>query len=123
MQSANYASLRDGRLTLEGLGEVGWFSDRPYREAGRVATRDFIRAWQAGQNSFAENPPNASLVCAIDFEDVDFFVELSDPAFDERMGVLSYGVRAIGDGVLPTAFDCDGGTAHLFIDALRGDET
>ncbi len=122
VQSANEAYLRGDRLILEGLQEVAWFSDRPYREAGRATTADFIDVWRKGENSFAENPPNADLVCSIGSEDVTVLVELSDPVLDVASSQLSYRVEAIGGSEVPAELDCASGTAHLFIDALRGDE-
>jgi hypothetical protein len=122
VQSANEAYLRDDRLILEGLQEVAWFADRPYREAGRATTADFIDVWQKGANSFAEDPPNADLVCSTGREDFSAVVELSDPVLDVAAGILSYRVEAVGGSELPTDLDCASGTVHLFIDALRGDE-
>ncbi|MDB4678581.1 hypothetical protein OAE84_00645 [bacterium] len=122
VQSANEAYLRGDRLILEGLQEVAWFSDRPYREVGRATTADFIDVWQKGENSFAEDPPNADLVCSTGSEDVTALVELSDPVLDLAVDLLSYRVEAVAGSELPAELDCASGTAHLFIDALRGDE-
>ena len=109
-------------MIFEGLQEVAWFSDRPYREVGRATTADFIDVWQKGENSFAEDPPNAGLVCSTGSEDVARLVELSDPVLDLAADLLSYRLEAVGGSELPAELGCASGAAHLFIDALRGDE-
>ena len=109
-------------MIFEGLQEVAWFSDRPYREVGRATTAEFIDVWQKGENSFAEDPPNAGLVCSTGSEDVARLVELSDPVLDLAADLLSYRLEAVGGSELPAELGCASGTAHLFIDALRGDE-
>ena len=35
------------------------FSDRPERVVGHVHTKKFIHEWDRGENSFADDPPNA----------------------------------------------------------------
>jgi hypothetical protein len=37
------------------------FADRPDRAAGHVLTKDFLKEWDGGSDSFAEDPPNATL--------------------------------------------------------------
>jgi hypothetical protein len=38
-----------------------YFSDRPKRIVGHMATTDFVELWAEGDNSFEEDPPNAVL--------------------------------------------------------------
>src|SRR5436309_10791060 len=62
VQSASGASLAKGRLTLTGVAPTTvFFSDRPRRIAGHVATQEMIPLWSEGQNSFLKDPPNATL--------------------------------------------------------------
>ena len=42
--------------------ETVLFSERPERIVTSVSTSDFIGNWSSGQNSFAEDAPNAALV-------------------------------------------------------------
>ena len=37
------------------------FADRPVRAAGHVLTADFIKQWDEGNDSFAKDPPNATI--------------------------------------------------------------
>ena len=41
---------------------VIWFADRPIRKAGYVHIRDFLKAWDRGEDSYKKDPPNAVLI-------------------------------------------------------------
>jgi microcystin-dependent protein len=48
-------------LVLRGVARrTTWFSDRPQREAGRIATRSLLGSWR--RIGFAAEPPNAAVV-------------------------------------------------------------
>ena len=127
VQTSDGATLTDSTLTLTGISpNTGWFTDRPYREAGQVPTEEFILAWGEGENAFTDDPPNADFTCTVDGEVINHVVELQNPALlvpyvsegcDSGICVLNYDITFIG----PSAVDagrrnqCDG-TAHLFID-------
>ena len=52
----------DGKtLTLKGVGPTLFFSDRPDRVTGHLGTSEFVGHWDKGPDSFATNPPNATL--------------------------------------------------------------
>ncbi|HUM45823.1 MAG TPA: hypothetical protein PLD84_02770, partial [Chitinophagales bacterium] len=56
------ATLADGKLTLKGVStNTIVFADRPVRAAGHQATAQFIEQWDEGKNSFAVDPPNATV--------------------------------------------------------------
>jgi hypothetical protein len=58
------ASMTSGRetITLRGLSpSTLYFADRPRREVGHMSSGQFVASWPAGDNSFADNPPNAVL--------------------------------------------------------------
>ena len=42
--------------------EALWFADRPVRKAGYVEVKDILKIWNEGNDSFAEDPPNAVMV-------------------------------------------------------------
>ena len=52
-----------GTLRLKNIGaSTLFFTDRPVRIAGHYHTRDeFLPMWSEGPDSFAKNPPNATL--------------------------------------------------------------
>jgi hypothetical protein len=93
------------------------FADRPVRAAGHVLTKDFLKEWDEGANSFAHDPPNATLsVLAADGTSVeDAVVVLKSPKLDG--GKLTFEVSVL-EGSLSKAT----GPASLFIDwfAARG---
>src|SRR5262249_13808953 len=56
------ATLDAGKLTLSGVGPNAIvFADRPFRAAGHVLTSEFIKQWDDGADSFAKDPPNATI--------------------------------------------------------------
>lgn len=62
VQTASEAAVEDGVLTLHDASRSTlYFSDRPERMVGHVTSEMFVDMWDEGENSFAENPPNAVL--------------------------------------------------------------
>jgi hypothetical protein len=55
-------SLQNGKLVLTGVTPNSIvFADRPVRAAGHELTAHVIENWGAGPDSFAQNPPNATV--------------------------------------------------------------
>jgi len=119
VQTSESAVLTDSTLTLTRVSlQTGWFTDRPYREAGQVLTFAFLGIWVEGADSFVDDPPNADLTCEVDREVVNYFLELT--GFSVAGNDLIYTVQGIGDSDLPAELTCDG-DAHLFIDNAEED--
>jgi hypothetical protein len=56
------ATLQGNKLTMNGVSANSIiFADRPVRAAGHVLTSDFIKQWDVGNNSFSQDPPNATI--------------------------------------------------------------
>ncbi len=56
------ATLQGDTLTLTGVSPSSIiFADRPVRSAGHQPTADVIAEWGSGDDSFAKNPPNATV--------------------------------------------------------------
>ena len=56
------ATLQGDTLTLTGVTPSSIiFADRPVRSAGHQPTADVIAEWGSGDDSFAKNPPNATV--------------------------------------------------------------
>ena len=56
------AKLEGNTLTLTGVSANSIvFADRPVRAAGHVPTDQFIAQWDQGKDSFAKDPPNATI--------------------------------------------------------------
>ena len=117
VQTSNGATLTDSTLTLTGISpNTGWFTDRPYREAGQVPTEEFLLAWGEGENSFADDPPNADFTCTVNGEILNHVLELTRP---ELIGdELTYDIALIGNDEPLDGVRCDG-PAHLFMDFIN----
>ncbi len=112
VQTAHNMSYDDGRLTLHTLAPTTlFFSDRPDRVTGHVTSKEFVDAWDKGDDSFAKVPPNA--VLSIFHPDMvsDVVVELMEPTLDGSQ--LTYSIKIL-DGEMPTT----GGASALFIDTV-----
>jgi hypothetical protein len=112
VQSAAGMAYDEGRLTLNGIAATTlYFSDRPNRITGHITTEEFIDNWGEGDNSLADDPPNAVLSTFSDDEINDVVVVLRDPALDGDQ--FSYQVEIL-DGGMPEI----GGESSLFIDTI-----
>jgi hypothetical protein len=104
-----------GALRMKNIGRSTlFFTDRPVRMAGHYHTRDeFLPAWSEGPDSFAKNPPNATLslleVGKADLQNV--VINLKNPRMQGKD--LIYDITII-EGTMPQA----AGDAVLFIDIL-----
>ena len=62
VQTAQGIESDGAKLTLQGITpSTLYFSDRPQRIVGHMATSDFVDLWATGDNSFETDPPNAVL--------------------------------------------------------------
>ncbi len=115
VQNAKKVSLdKDkGKMTLKDIGPTTlFFSDRPQRIAGHMTTEEMIPLWTEGKDSFAANPPNATLsVFGDDGKVSNVVVELRNPKLEGTN--LSYDVRVL-NGQVPA----NGGSSSLFIDVI-----
>jgi hypothetical protein len=113
VQNAASMSYANGKLTMKGVSPVTvFFSDRPERIAGNMATAVWVPFWNDGKDSFSKDNPNANLsVLEKDKYNVDIVVTLSNPAL--KGNELSYDVKIL-EGTMPAS----GGPASLFIDVI-----
>ena len=112
VQSAHGMTYQDGRLTLEGIAPTTiLFSDRPDRITGHIPSEEFFDSWGEGDDSFADDPPNAVLSIFTEDEIHDVVVVLSEPALEGDQ--MSYSVDFL-DGDMPA----NGDPSSLFIDMI-----
>jgi hypothetical protein len=112
------ATLQGATLTLTGVSANSIvFADRPFRAAGHVLTKHFLKEWDEGSDSFAKNPPNATIsVLSEDGDSVeDAVVVLKSPKLEGDK--LTFDVAVLEGGLSKAT-----GPASLFIDwfAARG---
>lgn len=106
------ATLQGDSLTLTGVTPNAIiFADRPVRSAGHQLTADVIADWASGDDSFAKNPPNATLSVFGKDGVKDAVVVLKNPRLDGDR--LTFDVQTL-EGEIAGA---DGGAA-LFIDII-----
>lgn len=113
VQTAQGIDYDGSALTLRGIApSTLYFSDRPQRVVGHMATTDFVDLWAVGDNSFESDPPNAVLSFLSPGADApdDAVVVLRVPTFD-NLGDLMYSVEVL-DGTVPA----QSGPVTLFID-------
>jgi hypothetical protein len=112
------ATLQGATLTMTGVGLNSIvFADRPFRAAGHVLTKHFLKEWDEGSDSFAKDPPNATIsVLSEDGDTVeDAVVILKSPKLEGDN--LTFQVSVLEGGLSKAT-----GPASLFIDwfAARG---
>jgi hypothetical protein len=108
------AKLTDGQLVLSGItANTIVFADRPVRAAGHVLTAHLMEDWAKGSDSFAKDPPNATVsVLSKDGSSVsDAVVTLKSPKLEGD--TLTFAVD-----VLEGNLDGADGPASTFIDII-----
>jgi hypothetical protein len=112
VQTARGITSDGATVTLQDVTPATlYFSDRPERVAGHMATTDFVDLWGEGENSFEADPPNAvlSFVDAGADAPTDAVVVIKKPTL--ASGHLSYSIDVL-EGTVPP----QGGPVTLFID-------
>jgi hypothetical protein len=114
VQSAHGLTTSNGSVTFHGLAHATlFFSDRPKRVVGHLTSKKFVEQWGDGEDSFAQDPPNAVVSFLEDGDTVpeEVTMTISDPQLDGD--TLTYNVDIL-DGMLPTR----AGPCSLFIDPV-----
>lgn len=115
--NADGAKLEGNKLTLTGISNnTIVFADRPVRAAGHETLKQFLMQWDEGKDSFAKDPPNAtvSVLGANPGEVSDAVVVLKSPKLDGS--TLTFDVSVLEGSLVA------GGPVAVFIDAwaVRG---
>ena len=114
VQSAHGLTTSKDSVTFHGLAHSTlFFADRPQRVVGHLTSRKFVDQWGEGEDSFAEDPPNAVLSFLEEGDTVpeEVTMTISDPKLDGD--TLTYTVDIL-DGMLPAS----SGPCSLFIDPI-----
>jgi hypothetical protein len=114
VQSAHGLTTSNGSVTFHGLAHSTlFFADRPQRVVGHMHTRKFVDQWGEGEDSFAEDPPNAVVSFLEDGDAVpeEVTMTIRDPQLTGD--TLTYKVDIL-DGTLPAK----AGPCSLFIDPV-----
>lgn len=110
VQGAERVTLTDSTVTLRGVSPTTiYFSDRPQRIVGHVPTKRLVAEWGKGPQSFAKDPPNATLSVLDGERAREAVLVLHRPRFEGD--ALVYDVTVLS-GHTPV----EGGPCSLFID-------
>jgi hypothetical protein len=112
VQTARRMTKNDGSVTFHDLSPATlFFSDRPQRVVGHLTAKQFVEEWSLGENSFAEDPPNAviSFLAEGDVTPEDAIVVLKDPRLEGTS--ITYAIEML-EGSLPAS----GESVSVFID-------
>ncbi|MCZ6865435.1 MAG: hypothetical protein O7D98_07465 [Candidatus Dadabacteria bacterium] len=107
--SATSGSLKGDTLTLNGVPNVIYFSDRPARKAGHLSLEKFVESWNKGSDSFKADPPNATLSLLKKEGAENGVVELM--SVEQKSGSVVFKISVL-EGLIPESFK----TSTLFID-------
>ncbi|OEU65846.1 MAG: hypothetical protein BA867_05320 [Desulfobacterales bacterium S5133MH16] len=114
VQNSDDVVLEKGKMTLKGISPTTiFFSDRPKRIAGHMATEEFVVDWKEGKgkNSFVDDPPNSTLSIFGKDEIVDIVMELKNPRL--KGNDLIYDISVLEEDHPITSGPCS-----LFIDPV-----
>jgi len=109
--SGTSGSLEGDTLTLNGVPNVVYFSDRPSRKAGHLSLEKFVESWNKGSDSYKADPPNATLSVLNKDGAKNVVVELKTA--EHKDGFLYFKVVLL-EGNITGAFEA----SSLFIDSL-----
>ena len=114
VQEAQGIAFDGDTLTMKGVKpSILFFTDRPERVAGYWTLDEFMNEVSTGPDSFADDPPNATLVSLEGDAFVDVVLELAERPRHENGDFIYPSVRIIGGE--PPAI---GGASALFIDTI-----
>jgi hypothetical protein len=113
VQESQGVTIDGETMTMTGVKpQVLFFTDRPQRLAGYLTIDEFLSAVSEGPDSFAKDPPNATLASLEGDEFVDIVLELTQrPRYEDDK--LVFKIEVI-QGEIPLT----GGPSALFIDTI-----
>jgi len=114
--SATSGSLKGDTLTLNGVPNVLYFSDRPARKAGHMSLSEFIEGWNKGSDSYKADPPNATLSVLNKDGAKNVVVEIM--SVEQNRGSVVFKISVL-EGLIPENFK----TSTLFLDDYEWGKT
>ncbi|MEX0385888.1 hypothetical protein [Spiribacter onubensis] len=99
--------------------EIFAFTDRPARDHLYLNAHEFVAIWNDGEDSFADDPPNAVLTWIENGEVQELEVELLDAEVEDHGRSVHYEIAVEGDASGPA----EGIDAALYIDDFWSDPT
>jgi hypothetical protein len=119
----NKENTHKGVLTLYNVDKtVTYFSDRPFRKAGKELLSNFLEIWKWEKASLSKDPPTAGLVAYKEDGKENFLdipVVFVNPQYTGILKRLSFDIEVIDQSV--SLKDGHIGETVLFIDDLLGE--
>ena len=109
--SGTSGSLDGDKLTLKGVPNVIYFSDRPARKAGHLSLEKFVEMWDKGDDSFKADPPNATLSVLKKEGAKNVVVELM--SVEQKSDSVVFKISVL-EGLIPDSLEI----STLFIDVV-----
>ena len=106
--SGDTGSLKDGKVTLNGVPIVSFFSLGVDRGYGHFFVNTFVEVWNNNAQIFQKDPPNGTLSVLSDKGSSGAVVELSEPT--ATLNSITFKARVL-EGGLPKEF----GSYTLFL--------
>lgn len=106
--SGDTGSLKDGKITLNGVPIVSFYSLSKNRGAGHFFVKSFVEVWSNNARIFEKDPPNGTLSVLSDKGSSGAVVELSEPT--ATLNSITFKARVL-EGGLPQEF----GSSTLFL--------
>ena len=116
--SGTSGSLKGDTLTLNGVPNVLYFSNRPVRVAGHLSLEKFVELWNKGVNSYKADPPNATLSVLKKDGAKNTVVELM--SLEQKSGSVVFKVVVL-EGMFPVEFNMGNLFLDLFVGNADGD--
>ena len=114
VQDAKAMSFDGSQLILKGANpNIIFFCDRPVRTAGHMTRDAFMKLVSEGEDSFAENPPNAAVSIFGNKGDVTEVIVTLHKRPVVKGGDMVFPVKVV-EGELPS----QGGSVVMFIDPI-----
>lgn len=106
--SGDTGSIKDGKITLNGVPIVTFYSLGTKRGDGHFFIKSFVEAWNNNPKIFEKDPPNGTLSVLSDKGSSGAVVELSEPT--ATLNSIAFNARVL-EGGLPEEF----GSYTLFL--------
>lgn len=106
--SGDTGALKDGKITLNGVPIVTFYSLGTKRGDGHFFVKSFVEVWNNNAKIFEKDPPNGTLSVLSDKGSLGAVVELSEPT--ATLNSITFKARVL-EGGLPEQF----GSYTLFL--------
>ena len=103
-QTAREMTHEGDKVTFHGLAPATlFFADRPQRVVGHLTTQQFVDEWGKGENSFADDPPNAVISFVEKGDQLTYTVDTLEGSLPARGELVSVFIDPFGRPLSPVS--------------------